>query len=86
MFYKFTIELNYSRDQNKYSDYDSDDKYSVYVSDGPVSMLEETRLPEYVCMYVYMHMPHGVLIKALRTYTLQLDLSLPQKLTRNTAR
>ena len=34
-FYKFTIELNYSRDQNKYSDYDSDDKYSVYVSDGP---------------------------------------------------
>ena len=35
MFYKFTIELNYSRDQNKYSDYDSDDKYSVYVSDGP---------------------------------------------------
>ena len=35
VFYKFTIELNYSRDQNKYSDYDSDDKYSVYVSDGP---------------------------------------------------
>ena len=37
VFYKFTIELNYSRDQNKYSDYDSDDKYSVYVSDGPAA-------------------------------------------------
>jgi hypothetical protein len=35
VFYKFTIELNYSRDQNKYRDYDSDDKYSVYVRDGP---------------------------------------------------
>ena len=35
VFYKFTIELNYSKDQNKYSDYDSDDKYSVYVSGGP---------------------------------------------------
>jgi hypothetical protein len=35
VFYKFTIELNYSRDQNKYSDYDSEHYYSVYVSDGP---------------------------------------------------
>ena len=35
VFYKFTIELNYSRDQNKYSDYDSEHYYSVYVSNGP---------------------------------------------------
>ena len=31
-------------------------------------MLEETRLPVSVCTYMYMYMPHGVLITALRAY------------------